>query len=180
MSSVSGVSAPVSELRRLLDRETALVVRRLRGFTAARYAAAAPPFASRAAVARHLAEALTVAGQGVESAAAPEPPRWRRLPDLPVLALADMVAVTGQDLVRALEPPPPAVWTPEGRRTAAEVAASLLAEVLLHRRDLDGSPPGAEAAAAVLAVLEPARPGTPRELLAAAAARCAAYRPWRD
>jgi len=174
------VSEQVTELRRLLDREAALVVRRLRGFTEARYAAAAPPFDSRAAAARHLGEVLAVAGQGVESATAAEAPRWRQLPDLPALALADAVAVTANDLLSALQLPAESVWTPTGRRPAAVVAAGALAEVLLHRRDLDGSPPGAEAAAAALAVLAPAHPPGPRPLLAEAQRRCAAYRPWRD
>lgn len=175
-----GVSEQATAVRRLLDREAALLVRRLRGFSEGRYAAAAPPFPSRAEVARHLAGALAVAGQGVECARGSQEPHWRALPDLPVLALADAVAVTANDLAAALELADPVVWTPAGRRSVAEVAAGALAEVLLHRRDLDGSEPGQESAGAVLQVLAPDRERSPRMALAIAADRCAAYRPWRS
>lgn len=156
------------------------MVRRLRGFTESRYAAAAAPLNSRAEVARHLAQVLAVAGQGIESADAAGQPSWRPLPDLPVLALADVVAVTANDLLGALESPPVSAWTPAGRRSVVEVAAVVLAEVLLHRRDLDGSAPGAEAAAACLAVLAPGQAQGPGLLFMQAQLRCSAYRPWRS
>jgi len=167
------VSAQVEALRRLLEREAAQLVRRLTGFTEARYAAAAPPFGSRAEVVRHLAGLLAQAGSD-------DQPAWRALPDLPALSLADAVAVTAHDLVTALELPGPAVWTPAGRRSPAEVCAGMLAEVVLHRRDIDGSRPGSETAGAVLEVLAPASPRSPAAVLAVAAERCPAYRPWRS
>lgn len=178
-----GVSVQLAELRRLLDREASLVVRRLRGFTERRLATAAPPLESRAEVARHLAQTLAEAAQGVAATVEDEAPTWRLLPglpELPVLALADAVAVTANDLVEALASPPSSAWTPEGRQPAVEVAAAMLAEVLLHRRDLDGAPPGAEAAEAVLAVLAPGKAPGPRALLAEAERRCPAYEPWRS
>ena len=174
------MSAQVEALRRLLEREAAQLVRRLTGFTEARYAAAAPPFGSRAEVVRHLAGLLAEAGQGVEQAGSDDQPAWRALPDLPALSLADAVAVTAHDLVTALELPGPAVWTPAGRRSPAEVCAGMLAEVVLHRRDIDGSRPGSETAGAVLEVLAPASPRSPAAVLAVAAERCPAYRPWRS
>lgn len=140
----------------LLTREIDLLVGRLRDFTPARYAAAALPFADRAGVARHLAQQLvTFSGSD------------RQLPVLPPLACADLVAVTGADLAAA--------------RPAGEVVAAALAEVLLHRFDLDGSPPGRAAALAVLAVLDPSPPATgataapPERLLALARRRCPAW-----
>jgi hypothetical protein len=171
---LAGVSAQLAGLRRLLDREAGLLVRRLRGFTEARYAAEAPPFASRAAVARHLAQALASTAQDIESAGSNEEPSGRRLPALPPLALADAVAVTANDLVAALEP------TLTMSVAVDAVAAGALAEVLLHRRDLDGSPPGWESAAAALEVLTPGAVASPRLLLIEAQHRCPAYGPWRS
>ncbi len=180
IGNLPGVSARVADLRRLLDREAGLVVRRLREFTESRYAAAAPPLESRAAVARHLAQVLAVAAQGTESAGAAEEPDWRVLPELPVLALADAVALTANDLLDALASPPESAWTPDGRRPVSMLAAGMLAEVLLHRRDLDGSAPGAEATAAALDVLVPGQAQGPGLLFAQAQLRCPAYRPWRS
>lgn len=135
----------------LLERETSLLVDRLRTFTTTRFAAAAPPFATKAAVVRHLAQQL-VAAAGVR----------RTLPALPVAALPDMLAVVAHDLLDT-EPTEP-------------VAAGLLAEVLLHRYELDGSAPGRRASAAVLRTLEPGNEAAPDRLLAAARRRCPAYR----
>lgn len=173
------MSDQLGELRRLLGAESELLVRRLRGYTAARYAAAAAPFDSRAGVARHLLEGLALAGQGVEAAAAATEPAWRAVPDLPVLALGDATAVMAHDLVAALASRPAAAWTRGRRRPSLELAAQTLAEVLLHRRDLDGSTPGTEAASAAMAVLAPDRPATPGELLRLAMTGCSAYGPWQ-
>lgn len=174
------MSAQVEALRRLLEREAALLVRRLTGLTEARYAAAAPPFGSRSEVVRHLAGLLAEAGQGIEQAGSEDEPTWRALPDLPALSLADAVAVTAYDLVTALESPGSSVWTVGGRRPPAELCADMLAEVVLHRRDIDGSRPGPETADAVLEVLAPASPRSPAAVLAVAAERCPAYRSWRS
>lgn len=194
-----------ADLLQLLERETGLLVARLRVFTPARYAAAAPPFPSRADAARHLARQLAAAGMGVELAGepAPELAGWRsseavhgrpdptpvagggrpelpelpglpglpELPELPDVALADEIAVTGHDLVTALRTTPPDRQV-DGS-TASVLAARLLAEVLLHRHDLDGAAPGRRVAAAVLAVLAPGTP--PDRCLAVARDRCPAY-----
>lgn len=127
----------------LLAREIDLLVGRLRGFTPARYAATAPPFPARADVVRHLAQRLVdLAGIG------------RSLPDLPATALADVVAVTGQDLVRS-DPSP-------------DVIREALGEVVLHRYDVDGARPGPRTAAT-------AGTADPEALLADARRRCPAY-----
>lgn len=152
----------------MLERETGLLVARLRVFTPARYAATAAPFPSRADAARHLAGRLATAGLQVEAAADPSDPP--ELPELPDLALADQIAVTGHDLVAALRATPPD--RPVTGRTAAAVAADLLAEVLLHRHDVDGAAPGRRVAAAVLSVLAPGT--TPDRFLAVARSRCPA------
>lgn len=135
----------------LLEREIDLLVARLRHFTPARYAAPAPPFGTRADAAWHLAGQL-VAAAGVD----------RPLPPLPVMALADVIAVTGNELLLSAPEPP--------------IVAAVLAEVLLHRYELDGSLPGPRAAAAVLPLLDPAVPADREQLLPAARRRCPAYR----
>ena len=167
----------------LLDvfaREARLVVSRLREFSVARYAVAAPPFASKAAAAHHLAERLALAAQGIEERTATTPPQWRQLPRLADPVLADQVAVTGHDLAlaaAAAEAADPA-WVPDrARMPVAAVVAGALAEVLLHRYDLDGLLPGPRGAAAALAELAPGTPPSPQRLLVVARARCPAYPP---
>lgn len=134
----------------LLSHELGLIVGRLRGFSPTRYAAPAPPFPSRAAAMWHLAQYL-VDATGVEA----------RLPVLPDLALADVVAVTGHDLCSA--------------ELSDAGAAAALAEVLLHRYEIDGSLPGRRASALVLGVLGPDVPATANQLLVLARLRCPAY-----
>ena len=138
------------ELPELLAHELNLLVTRLRDFSPARYAAPAPPFASRAAALRHLAGYLVVAA-GID----------RQLPALPDMALADVIAVTGHDLCAAAP--------------TEAVAAAALAEVLLHRYEVDGSLPGRRAAASVLRVLEPSVTPSPSRLLRVARLSCPAY-----
>ncbi len=135
----------------VLDRELTLLVARLRDFSPTRYAAPAPPFPSRAAALWHLAGFLVRAA-------------WvdRQLPRLPDMALADVVAITGHDLC-AME-------------LTERDAAEALAEVLLHRYEVDSSLPGRRAAEAALRVLEPGVEPSPRRVLVAARARCSAYR----
>ena len=96
---------------------------RLRGLSAARLAAAAPPHSSRAEAARATAQALADAAAGLEAGRDPVEPVWRTLPELDDLAVGDQVAVTGHDLVTAARDAAPddAVWARHGRRTAHEV-----------------------------------------------------------
>jgi hypothetical protein len=105
----------------LLRRESRSLVQRLRLWTPARYAAAAPPFPTRGALVHHLAQALADAAADLERA-----PR-RRLPRLDTdLVLADQLAVCSDDLVRA--------------GPTSEQAASATCHLLLHRHDLLGEP----------------------------------------
>ncbi len=98
----------------LLAREAASFVARLRLFTPARWAAAAPVLGSRADVVHHLCRRLAEA-----AGEAPGP-----VPRLDAdLALPDQLAVTADDLVRT------------GRDSAAAVA-----HLLLHRRDVLDEP----------------------------------------
>ena len=108
----------------LLRRESRSLVQRLRLWTPARYAAAAPPFATRGDLVHHLAQTLA------DAAAAAEGQPRRALPRLDDLALADQLAVTSDDLVRT--------------RPADDVTRAATAHLLLHRRDLldEDVPPG--------------------------------------
>ena len=108
----------------LLRRESRSLVQRLRLWTPARFGAAAPPFGSRADLVHHLAQALA------DAAARAEGQPLRPLPRLDDLAVADQLAVTADDLVRAVPP--------------EEVARAATAHLLVHRQDLLGEqvPPG--------------------------------------
>jgi hypothetical protein len=112
----------------LLRRESRSLVQRLRLWTPARWAAAAPRSGSRGDLAHHLAQSL--ADRAADAEAGPRRP----LPRLDDLALADQLAVTADDLVRAAPP--------------GEVARAATAHLLLHRRDLldEDVPPGLAAA----------------------------------
>ena len=93
-------------------------MQRLRLFTPARWAATAQPWGSRADLVRHLAQALA------DEAAQGEGDLSRTLPVLsPDLLVADQLAVTGDDLVRA------------------GGGAGVVEHVLLHRWELLGEPP---------------------------------------
>jgi hypothetical protein len=102
----------VPDAAELLAREARSLVDRLRLWTPQRWAAAAPPYATRADLAHHLAQSfVTAAGETT-----------RPLPRLDSdLALPDQLAVTADDLVRT------------GRATLEHVA-----HLLAHRRDLLG------------------------------------------
>ena len=103
----------------LLAREAASLVERLRLWTPARWAAAAPVLGTRADVVHHLAQRLADAAADVEGT-----PR-RPLPRLDSdLALPDQLAVTADDLGR--------------RARADEVAVAATAHLLLHRAHLLG------------------------------------------
>lgn len=103
----------------LLSRETRALVDRLRLWTPARWAAAAPVIGSRGDVVHHLAQAL--ADAAAELDAAPRHPLPRLDSDL---ALPDQLAVTGDDLVRAAPP--------------AGVVRAAVAHLLWHREHLLG------------------------------------------
>ena len=106
----------------LLAKELASLVDRLRLWTPSRWAAAADPWGARADLGRHLAQWLADRAAGLE-----EQPR-RALPVLhPDLLVADQLAVTGADLVRA-DPPP-------------DVRREAVAHLLAHRLDLLGEQP---------------------------------------
>ena len=135
----------------LLRRESRSLVERLRLWTPARYAALAPSWGTRADLVAHLAQALADATADLEQG-----PR-RPLPRLDSdLVLADQLAVTSDDLVRAAPPD--------------TVAVAATAHLLLHRADLLGDEvPTGLAAALGLA-----------DVPAAGRAACAATRPRPD
>ncbi len=114
----------------LLRRESRALVQRLRLWTPARYAAAAEPWGSRGDLVHHLAQQLAHGAAALEGA-----PR-RPLPRLDSdLGLADQLAVTADDLLRAAPP--------------AEVATAATAHLLAHRADLLGDEIPASLAAAL-------------------------------
>lgn len=112
----------------LLRRESRSLVQRLRLWTPARWAASAQPYGTRADLVRHLAQALADTTARLES----EP--LRDLPPLDDLGVADQLAVTCDDLVRAHPP--------------EDVVRRATAHLLAHRRDLldEDVPPGLAAA----------------------------------
>lgn len=113
-----------SDALQLLAKELGSLVQRLRSWTPTRWSAQLAPWGTRADLARHLAQWL--ADQGAELEGQPQRP----LPVLhPDLLLADQLAVTGDDLVRAAP-------TDEACRDA-------VAHVLAHRFDLLGEEPPA-------------------------------------
>ena len=129
-----GVSGGVSEL---LAREAASLVARLRLWTPARWAAAAPGGRTRADLVHHLAQCLA------DAAAAASGDAPARLPRLASdLALPDQLAVTADDLVRA--------------RAADAVAGDALAHLLVHRAELLEEPVPAGLLAALGVPDEPA------------------------
>jgi hypothetical protein len=122
-------------LRDALAADVRRVSERLRTLSQARLQAPAPPFASRSDAAREAARVLAVAAQGVEAGADPAEPTWRVLPQLADFALGDQVAVTGNDLLAALEGPPDRpVWAPGGRRPARDVVAAASETLAATRR----------------------------------------------
>ena len=128
----------MSEAVDLLRRESRSLVQRLRLWTPARWAASADPYGTRADLVRHLAQHLADAAAGIEG----EP--LRDLPRLDDLGVADQLAVTSDDLVRA--------------SPSEELARDATAHLLAHRQDLLGEevPPGL---AAALGVADPVSTG---------------------
>jgi hypothetical protein len=122
-----------------LRSEIARVADRLRTIPHAQLSAPCPPYGSRADAGRRAAQILADAAAGVEAAAQASPPHWPELPALGDFAVGDQVAVTGRELVDALSALPSPeqwVWTRDGRRTAADLAADVRRELGRVRRVL--------------------------------------------
>jgi hypothetical protein len=114
----------------LLRRESRALVQRVRLWTPARYAAAADPWGSRGDLVHHLASRLA------DLAADAEGQPRRPLPRLDSdLGLADQLAVTADDLVRA--------------GPGDDLARYATAHLLAHRSDLLGDEVPASLAAAL-------------------------------
>jgi hypothetical protein len=108
----------------LLVKEIGSLVQRLRLWTPARWAASCDPWGTRAGLGRHLAQ--WCADRAAELEGSPR----RELPVLiPDLLVADQLAVTGDDLVRAGPGP--------------GLVDDAVAHVLAHRYDLLGEEPPA-------------------------------------
>lgn len=106
----------------VLRRESRSLVQRLRLWTPARWAAAAPPHGTRGDLVHHLVQDL--ADLAAEAEGGPR----REVPRLDDLGLADQLAVVADDFVRADAP--------------ADVVRDATAHLLLHRQDLlDEAPP---------------------------------------
>ena len=104
-------------------------MRRLRLFTPTRWAAGAPVLGTRADVVRHLAQALADASALVEGQLG------RGLPVLQTdLLVVDQLAVTGDDLLRAVETVGPAGST-------GPVVGAAVGHLLLHRWHVIGDEP---------------------------------------
>lgn len=111
-----------TEGQQLLAKEVRSLVERVRLWTPHRWAVAADPWGTRAELGRHLAQWLA------DRAALLEGHPLRTLPVLhPDLLVADQLAVTGDDLMRA-EPPD-------------DVCRDAVAHLLAHRFDLLGEEP---------------------------------------
>jgi hypothetical protein len=133
-----------------LEADVGRVAERLRTLSEAQLAAAAPPHPSRAAGGRTVAQVLADAAQSLEERGSGVEPQWRELPALSDFAVGDQVAVTGNDLLAQLPPPPsishpgdhavPAVgreetvWARGTRRTAEEVVVAAAARLAALRR----------------------------------------------
>ena len=103
----------------LLRRESRSLVQRLRLWTPARYAAGAPHSGTRGDLVHHLAQSCADAAADLEGG-----PR-RTVPRLDSdLGLADQLAVTSDDLVRA--------------QPGDDLARAVTAHLLVHRLDLLG------------------------------------------
>ena len=111
------------EVRRLAERFSSMSDNRL--------ARELPPYATRADAGRLVAQQLAEAGQGVEEREASTTPTWRQMPSLGDFAVGDQVAVTGTDLVTALDrlEDDVEVWSREGRISADVVAERLAAQL---------------------------------------------------
>lgn len=118
-----------------LEADVRRVAERLRTLSEAQLAAEAPPYPSRAAGAREVAQVLADAAQAVEERDSGAEPSWRAVPVLSEFAVGDQVAVTGQDLLAVLDTvsPEETVWARGTRRTAGEVITDAAARLAALR-----------------------------------------------
>ncbi|MGH8970782.1 MAG: hypothetical protein ACRDV1_12630 [Actinomycetes bacterium] len=125
-----------AQLRVGLAADVRRVAERFRGLSEARLLAELPPHGSRAAAGRHAVRVLADAAQGLDARDAPTEPTWRPVPELSPFAVGDQVAVTGQDLLAALDAvgPEEAVWGPGGRRTARDLVTDAAETLAALRR----------------------------------------------
>ncbi|HET9946036.1 MAG TPA: hypothetical protein VFR56_10310 [Actinomycetes bacterium] len=146
---------PWAALREGLAADVRRVSDRLRSMSATRLASPpgpsadpadqGPAYVSRAQAGRAAAAELARVATALEAQAArpgpadPPPSHPRQVPDLPVLsdlAVGDQVAVTGHDLLAALDAVPPGtpVWTSTDENPTAEQAVRQAARVLADVR----------------------------------------------
>ncbi len=123
-------------VRAEIEADVRRVAERLRTLSEAQLAAAAPPYPSRAAGGRVLAQTLADAAQSLDERTSGAEPRWRGLPALSDFAVGDQVALTGQDLLTALDSAgrEETAWARGTRRTAGEVVADAAAQLAALRR----------------------------------------------
>ena len=123
-------------VRAEIEADVRRVAELLRTMSEAQLAAAAPPYPSRAAGARAVAQTLVDAAQALEERDSGAEPRWRDLPALSDLAVGDQVALTGHDLLRILDSTSreETVWARGTRRTAGEVVADAAGHLAALRR----------------------------------------------
>ena len=100
-------------VRAQIEADVRRVAERLRTLSEAQLAAEAPPYPSRAAGGRAVAQVLAGAAQAIEERESGAQPHWRAVPVVSDFAVGDQVAVTGHDLLAALghpsdQPLPPA------------------------------------------------------------------------
>jgi hypothetical protein len=141
-------------VRAQIEADVRRVAERLRTLSEAQLAAEAPPYPSRAAGGRAVAQVLAEAAQAVEERASDVQPQWRALPVSSDFTVGDQLAVTGHDLLAVLpapiapaSSPPPAgdhavpavqpeetVWAGGTRRTVREVIEDAAAQLAALRR----------------------------------------------
>jgi hypothetical protein len=114
------------QLRRLVDR--------LHGMALTRLAAAYQPEPTRVVAGRAYAQLLADAATAVES---PQAPVWRDLPEVSAAAVGDLVAVSGHDLLQAVDALPGGEQVPVPTRGGGRTPLpDLLAALAVGARDL--------------------------------------------
>jgi hypothetical protein len=124
-----------ADVRRVADRLRTLSAARLAG-PPAPPEDGMPPYRSRAQAARGAAQAMANAASALESAAAGGGFVRRDLPELADFAAGEQVAVTGHDLLAALDlvGPDQDVWFPELDHSPARVGVARAARLLTDVR----------------------------------------------